>query len=707
MANMISLQEASSFLGVSRATLRNWDNDGKLTAIRNPVNGYRMYNFEEILNLKQAIEGNAYFPIQTPDTMVDSKTVKRMISKLHNIIRDGDANSNIIGRFDEISKLLFIKLYAEQQNENIYALLTNETADIYAQRIQSSYSLAIESAGIHVPFPYNTIQLTPDLIMRCGAELSKINTSYANVDIKGLAYEDMIKGTFDKSDNQQYFTPYQIVSFMVDMMSDYIYGTVCDPACGTAGFLTTVGNEFDVKLLGLEVDDRLAWVSTLNLLIHGKNSFEVHSFQNGGSLGKEAHKYYNTVDAILTNPPFGSDYSDESLLSLFDLGKDKSSRRRGILFIEQAWKLLKPNGVVAIIIDQGVLNAGSNADVRDYILNHFSILAIVDLPESAFLPYASVSSSILFLQKSARPNNTRVFYAKSNLIGRKSNGDDDYNYLADGSAVLNSDLPEILKQWKLFKTGISKLNTPCYVADLSDPPAFVESNRLDYVYHHPFRKESAYLIAQSKYPLLTLSELCVERNESYIPATDTETTTILFTGLANIESFSGKLIQVVTPTASIKSSVKRYEPDDILFSKMRPALRKVAVAHFQEGGFVSSECAVLSVRKNSSGEDMINPYLLSTILRSDYVYGQIMGYVTGIGRPRINMKDLRKVKIPVPPKEIQSNALAVLKMAQTTSTQLKEKATLLFDEANTIEKNAINKVAQLMTGEINEQRRTI
>lgn len=700
MSNIVSLLEAATFLGVSRATLRNWDNDGKLKAIRNPVNGYRMYNLEELINIKKAM-GNASVSEPIQKDMVDSKTVKRAVNKLHSIMRDGDANSNIITRFDEISKLLFIKLYAEQKGENIFERNAFENDEMYFERIQEAYSNSIRTAHITIPATFDRILLPIDTLVKCGVELCKMNISSANYDVKGLAYEDTIRWTFDKSGNQQYFTPYQIVDFMVKIMSERLHGTVCDPACGTAGFLTKVREVApQASLLGLEVDERLAWVSSLNLLIHGNDNFTVKALPNGGSLGNEVNSYFGKIDCIITNPPFGSDYTDTHILNKFSLGIGKASRRRGILFIEQAWRLLKKNGTVAIIVDQSVLNAGSNLDVRHFIINHFKILAVIDLPDTAFMPYANVGSSILIMQKgTGKVEQQLTFFAKSQNVGRKSNGDDDIVYSNTGDASLNSDLPDILVQWKKHCDGISIQDNNCFCANITQNIFNDSSLRLDYVYHHPYRKKSLLLLKQSNYPLYSLAEICEERSESYIPAADNDATTIMFTGLANIESYTGNITQVITPAASIKSAVKRYEMGDIVFSKMRPALRKAALIPFSKGGFVSSECAVLTVRKDENNEFIIDPALLSVLLRSDFVYGQIMGCVTGIGRPRISAKDLRNIKIPIPPKKIQEKALLSVKTTQMSVSQLREKAQLLQNEASELEQSAINAVAKIMSGE--------
>lgn len=698
MSTMISLTEAAAFLGISKATLRNWDNDGKLVAVRNPMNGYRQYDMESLIKLKNEIAGEEISLGKQDDGVKseEAKAIKRTVNKLHCIIRDSDANSNIVTRFDEISKLLFVRLMSGRDIFEGYD--QNET--LYGKKIQKEYIRLLNETGRKIPDGYLQINLDAQAIRLCGKELYTVWIDDYQCDIKGLAYEYTIRGTFDKSDHQQYFTPYQIVDFMVKALRPFLKGTVCDPACGTAGFLTKVNDFADVKLLGFEVDERLAWVSALNLYIHGADDFETYFMNNGGSLGLEADSFYEMIDVILTNPPFGSDYTDSKILSKYILGKDKNSRRRGILFIEQAWNLLKEDGMLAIIIDQGILNSKTNIDVREYIFSHFEIMGIIDLPVSAFLPYANVSSSIMILQK--KKNNVRqgqTFFAKSEKIGRKSNGDDDIIYYPNGNFELNSDLNNILFAWEMFISGNYEMQyANCFVARADEYLEEDKSMRLDYTFHHPYRNESRELLNHSKSPLIFLSEICTERNHSYVPAADPDAISILFTGLANMESFTGVATQELTPAASIKSSVKRYEPRDIVFSKMRPALRKVAVMNMNEGGYVSSECTVLTVRNDKNGEPLMEPEILSAILRSDFVYGQIMSCVTGIGRPRISSKDLRKIMIPLPDKHLQTKVMQKLRANEASVKQLKDRAEALKEEAENLEKRMINEIALVMAG---------
>lgn len=714
MATYISLGEAADYLGVSRNTLRNWDLSGKLIADRNPVNGYRRYDMDVLSQLKAEMDGVRFeqeavieeiAAVTAPNKENTSRSIRALINRLHNIIRDSDASSDIMERFDEVSKLLFIRLLEGRNSEVFLSICEDSSA--CAERIRNRYTEFLGEHGIDSYGRSETILLSDDCLFQCAQLLSGVELELNSTDIKGLAYEEVIRGTFDKSDNQQFFTPPLIVDYMAAMFGDRLIGTICDPACGTSSFLISASKiEREASFLGFEIDPRLAWVSQLNLCLHDMNNGEVKLLGDGGTLGPGADEYFSTVDVILTNPPFGSDYSDQSILSRFALGKAKKSRRRGILFIEQSWNLLKPGGVVAIIIDQGVLTSSSAKDVRDYIVGHFNILAITDLPDTAFMPYATVSTSILFLEKRKPDEETRsvsTFFARAHNVGRRPNGDDDYYYDDDGNAHVNNDLTGILAAWNSYHAnGSIDGSDDIYVCDLDNEVFDNPDTRLDFAFHHPMRLQSIADIERSHYPLAELGEICTERNESYVPSADPDASTIMLTGLANIESNNGHAIQVRTAAASVKSGVKRYEMNDILFAKMRPALRKVALMPFEDGGYASNECAVFTVNRNDEGEYIIDPLLLAAVLRSDFVYGQIVHLVQGSGRPRISNKNLRHIKVPVIPKSLQERYAARIVAQTKIVTQMKRDAAALIREASNLEETTINECVSDILGGIDD-----
>lgn len=695
-SHQVSLADAARLLGVSKATLRNWDRAGKLNATRHPINGYRLYDLEELRKLQAQI---GLFPEEVEPSIIstelDVRGVRRLIARLHSIIRNTDSQSNIITRFDELTKLLFAKVLSDKSDCSSTESPFNRSK-VQPKEVRRYYKALAEEHRDIIPARFATLECSDQAIVECVATLQPLNFAESKFDIKGLAYEEIIRNTFDKGDHQQFFTPAHIVDFMVSMLAPFINGDVCDPASGTGGFLVSVARKrLEYRsLTSIEIDERLSWVSGINLLLHDAKNISTVFLPNGGTLGSGAKDYFDSFDVILTNPPFGSDFTDKAALDTMILGTGKPSRRRGILFLERCHSLLRENGTLAIILDEGVLNLSHATDVRLYLTTHFDLKAVVSLPETAFMPYASVNASILVLQKrTSTDNNTSVFFAKAENVGRKPNGDEDIRYERDGKSYIHSDFPTILTAWQEHLSGGAPADENIYIADVAANFAEDENgHRIDFQYHHPSRWASKELLANCKYPLLTLSEICEQKTETVIPAQELTDTVIPYTGLANIEPHTGKVEQEATPANSLKSAVKMYEPGDILFAKMRPNLRKVALMDFAESGYASAECAVLSVKKDKTGELIIDPLLLSVLLRTDLVFGQILHLIAGIGRPRINGRELMQVKIPVPSRKEQEKIKASYHSTQKAASDLKVEAESLLTKSQTLLTGSVKKV---------------
>ena len=701
MFDYVTLAEASSYLGVSKATLRNWDKTGKLKADRHPVNAYRIYSLTDLRQLRAKLQSSEDIvqPISNPssNSMLTVREVRKILARLNNVMRDTDADSSLIARFDEVSKLLALTLYATEHSDTLRVLRsTNHSVSNYAYNVRTAYRSFCRDVPVIQQGLFNNLFCSDVAIHECGKILSQINFKGASIDIKGLAYEEMIRRTFDKTDNQQFFTPHQIVSFMVQFYEEHIYGDICDPASGTGGFLVEIAkrNKNYSSLTGFEIDERLSWVTGLNVYLHGGRNISSTNLANGGSLGENAEQYFSSFDLILTNPPFGSDYSDHEQLEKYELGQGRVSRRRGILFLERCAQLLKPKGRMGIIIDEGVLNLSHAKDVRDFLIKNFELDAMISLPDTTFMPYASVNASILFLQKKEFAGARSTFFARAEKIGRKTNGDDDLLHHTDGQVTLRSDLPKVLQSWR---NGVSTHQSSAdswYWVDVhknfeQDP----DSCRLDFRFHHPSRYDSIRNLEVSAWPLVSLGDLCEERNVSVIPSKELSDTMILYTGLAHIQSFTGIVGQEATPANSLRSAVKLYEPNDLVFARMRPNLRKVALMNFSDGGYVSPECAVLCPRRDERGDWIIDPVLLSVVLRSDLVFGQITHLITGIGRPRLSAKDLRQVRVPVPPQSVQRDIRGTYEGELEAANAVRARATHLLQDATERERLAVATVA--------------
>jgi type I restriction enzyme M protein len=710
MPSRISLQEAAQMLGVSKETLRNWDKAGKLRPKRNPKNNYRTYALDDVLRIKEESSEEYSAPAadsgsnkRSSSAVLTEDLFKRHLARLHRSLRDAHGDSSLVARFDEITKLLFAKALSEtnQEHRDLFTQLLEDDA-AFAKRVRSFYETEAQKHSTLVPPRFRKLNLPDEAIVAAATDLSALQLTGASVDVKGVAYEEIVRNTFDKGDNQQFFTPREIAGFLVAMLADETRGAVCDPASGTGGFLVEMlrHNANADTFTALEVDERLAWVTGINLFLSGAKKFDSCYLGNGGSLGVRGKDYLGKFDVIITNPPFGSDYSDVASLATYELGRGFSSRRRGILFLERCIDMLKPDGILGLIIDEGVLSLTSTQDVRKFLQRRTNLLAVVSLPETAFMPYASVNSSILILQKKKNGTSGLTFFARSERVGRKPNGEPDTNYDANGNPVPNSDLPEILSAWREFRTQGKTFADPerVFIADPYAEGAENSELRLDFRYHHPARLTASAAIRQSKYPVVSLGEICAERRETYVPSVDLPEQFIYYTGLAQMEPRTGNASQVYVPTQSLKSSVKKFERHDILFARMRPNLRKCHFVEFAHDGYTSSECFVLTVRRDSEGAILFDPFVLSVLLRSDLVYGQIMHQVAGIGRPRLASKDFKHILIPLPPPHIQLAMKESFLKSRELHKKLEAEAAELLHQAEAIKVQSVENVARSLCG---------
>lgn len=693
MSKLYTIDEAASFLGITSQTLRNWDKSGKINCIREPGSNYRLFSEDELNSAKSFVKPKAVKTTNNeishdPYKLESNTDLKRLISKLHRILRDLDGGSSIIERFDELTKLLLLHIRSNGALDPIF-----HDTNTFSSLVKDSYAEFLEQLTFVTPDRFKSINLSDKCIFAVFEYLSKFDFNNIPGDLKGLIYEEMIKDIFEKGENQQFFTPNTVVEFMSGLIASVASGSICDPASGTGGFLINLAKSVDTfnEYTALEIDDRLAWVSGVNLELHGCKNYKSLCISNGGSLGINVDCYRGAFDAIITNPPFGSDFTDAEALSCFRLGSGKSSRRRGALFIERCLEFLKVGGYLAIIIDDGVLNHSSNEDVRKLILDNSELLAVVSLPVTAFMPYASVEASILLLRKTNNHGKSyQTFFARAENIGKKSNGDEDYVYGDDGSKQLNNDLEKILSQWRSHLSATEIPNSDkCYVANILDSFTATprHSSRIDFAFHHYSRELVRQAIKEHGDKLVRLIDVCQEINEPIVPAKDLPDQTIPYTGLANIEPNSEIYSQVPTPANSIKSTVKRYKKGDVLFSKMRPNLRKCVAINHDEDGYCSSECVVL--RPDTS---IVNGRILSAILRSDFVYGQIVHLITGIGRPRISIKDLRTIMIPNPTNGKGTSSLRNYSRNMKKVRELKIKSQNLLKQSIELQNDSTNEI---------------
>jgi len=279
--------------------------------------------------------------------------------------------------------------------------------------------------------------------------LQGIDLLNTDLDSKGRAFETFM-GSFFRGDFGQFFTPRKIVSFIVDSLPITNKSKVLDTSCGSGGFLlhalykvrqeaTTKYPNYreDVRqydrwkpfwhefaehnLFGIEINEQIARTAKMNMIIHDDGHTNVVSADGLLSPLDLRTRTENTgfqegtFDFIITNPPFGSiikqtekaylhQYSlatkDVDWLNPASKAAERPSQSSEILFIEQAEKYLRDGGYLAIVVPDGILTNSSMQYVRDYIGETFRIVAVVSMPQTAFMANgAGVKSSVMFLKK--------------------------------------------------------------------------------------------------------------------------------------------------------------------------------------------------------------------------------------------------------------------------------------------------------------------
>lgn len=283
--------------------------------------------------------------------------------------------------------------------------------------------------------------------------LQDINLSKTDLDSKGLAFQRFL-GDFFRGDFGQFFTPDPIVDFIVKSIGIKKEWKILDTSCGSGGFLLhalkvvrdeaddiyddEIGSaswrnywhEFAEKhLYGIEINEQISRVAKMNMIIHDDGHTNIitnDGLKNNATIeieNRNLHFLDGTFDLIMTNPPFGSSvkadevsYYKEYELFEKNLGiteikdriaddnnknKWRTSQNTEVLFLERCYKYLnEENGYLAIVIPDGVLTNATSQYVRDWIIEHFRILAVVSLPQHTFSHVrAGVKSSVLFLKK--------------------------------------------------------------------------------------------------------------------------------------------------------------------------------------------------------------------------------------------------------------------------------------------------------------------
>jgi type I restriction enzyme M protein len=329
---------------------------------------------------------------------------------------------------------------------------------------ESTYAHHMKDARFTIPTPVLLAKVV-DLIDQVPME---------DRDTKGDLYEYMLGKIATAGQNGQFRTPRHIIRLMVEMVEPSPADVVCDPACGTCGFLVAVGEYLrkrhpetftDAKLRdhfhhglfhGFDFDNTMLRIGSMNMLLHGvENPDVVYRDSLAQDHAGEEDKY----TLVLANPPFAGSLDFENTAK--DLLQVVKTKKTELLFLALFLRLLKPGGRAAVIVPDGVLFGSSTAHrtLRQSLVEGQKLDAVVSLPSGVFRPYAGVSTAILLFTKTNSGGTEQVWFYDCNADGLSL--DDKRTALLPEEklgpvpqAALNGDdhaknnLPDILARWQ-------------------------------------------------------------------------------------------------------------------------------------------------------------------------------------------------------------------------------------------------------------------
>ena len=244
-------------------------------------------------------------------------------------------------------------------------------------------------------------------------------------DTKGDLYEYMLGKIATAGQNGQFRTPRHIIRLMVEMTAPDPKDVICDPACGTCGFLVAAGEYLrehhpeilrDAKLQehfhhgmfhGFDFDNTMLRIGSMNMLLHGVENPDIRYRDSLAQdhAGEEEH-----YTLVLANPPFAGSLDYENTAK--DLLQIVKTKKTELLFLALFLRLLKPGGRAAVIVPDGVLFGSSKAhkDLRRMLVEEQKLDAVISLPGGVFKPYAGVSTAILLFTKTNSGGTDQVWF---------------------------------------------------------------------------------------------------------------------------------------------------------------------------------------------------------------------------------------------------------------------------------------------------------
>ena len=298
---------------------------------------------------------------------------------------------------------------------------------------------------------------TPQLLSKIVDAIDEMYQEMAKeieTDTKGDVYESLLSKLATAGVNGQFRTPRHIIRMMVEMLDPKPDDTICDPACGTSGFLVAAGEYLKGKykddifynrekkdhynnhmFYGYDMDRTMLRVGAMNMMTHGVDNPNIEYRDSLSDQNPDSNRY----SIILANPPFKGSLDADTVST--DLLKVCKTKKTELLFLALFLRMLKIGGRCACIVPDGVLFGSSTAHkaIRQEIVEKNRLEAVISMPSGVFKPYAGVSTAILIFTKTGHGGTDKVWF---------------YDMKADGfslddkrSPINENDIPDIIARF--------------------------------------------------------------------------------------------------------------------------------------------------------------------------------------------------------------------------------------------------------------------
>lgn len=599
--------------------------------------------------------------VQTVKTFEEIKEFNSKFVSCQDEIRNNDGLTGS-DAFDELSKLLFIKIYLEDSADKAKMFSTEKIDELGISIIKDLFFKEVKKKYSDIFKETDEIKLKDETIHSIVKILQPYNLKNTNIDVKGRAYEILLGKTFIGSLGQ-HFTPRTVVNFMTNILdpssklSENYFPKIIDPACGSGGFLIKCLEEslYTGKLLnfsdekvekirkqmiyGTDLNERSVRVAKMNMSLHGDGKGGIY-WCNGLTGNDNINN--NQYDYVITNPPFGVKIKDKDILKLYkELIPNKIPKdgiNGEILFVERCINLLKDDGKLGILIPDGLINNKTTKYVRDYITRELEVDAIISLPDRTFKSAnANAVTSILFGTKRKEKKNKYIFMALAEEIGfeRKTK---------NAKQIKQNDLVNIEKIYKNYLLNIDFYNksTNDNIIQLSTSPnifliknEFLKDKRIDATYYY-----STYLYKKSFSRKMIKLEKYAKITKRYLEQIEDE---IPYVEFSSILPSVGLITSHKDITNETRPNRAKYliKTNDIICARMRDSETNIAIVP-------SSYNETLA----TNGFVVLNPIPPMTVeclyylLRSNTNLNQVRWKASGTIMPTIDENEYLKNWVP-------------------------------------------------------------